>query len=606
MAISSIRATSLFAVASLAAGIAAQGPAADVYVPGSKPVVAPVQGPTTPGVRIQAANVIYDNGPIVTLPGGSVSGRDLSQLQNVTLGDTTFGASANNAGLGGFNLADDFTVPPGQMWYVESVEVYGYRTGSNPVIAYTDGVVQVLDSDPLAGPANVVFGDLVTNRLAVSGDTNASRVVETATDDNRRVAAVTLTVGKLFKPGQYWLVYGLNTNAATGATFVPPVTISGSTNTGDGRQLDVTLGTWTATVHGISLNPYGIPFKLCGEVACCFENDMGAALAPNGDDFLYNIPVVPSFAMPGGLGNTTSIDVCTNGYVFLQGGGGADFSPEVADLLSQQARICVPWNDFNSGTGGNVRIRTTALRTIVTWDRIATFGVIGSQSIAQLQMFPNGTFTINSWTITQGPSSWNTPIFGVSPGNGAADPGETDFSAGPVSTATGTVYELFSNSTGADLYDLNGLLFCFDPNAAGGYDVSSQAGCCQLASNSLVGPGCFGFTTNVVSNAIAGGTAHLASTLPVGTIGQVTLVGGIATPFGLDLSIIFAPSCFLHHSNDLFSIPMDGAGNSFLPLPCLSFLLGFPIQTQGVAIAPGVNVGGIATGDAHALVIGNL
>ncbi|MGE0144757.1 MAG: hypothetical protein AB7I19_15285 [Planctomycetota bacterium] len=606
MATPSLRATSLFAVASLAAGLAAQGPAADVYVPGSTPVAAPVQGPSTPGIRVQAANVIYDNGPIVTAPGGSVSGRDLSVLQNITLGDTTLGFSANNAGLGGFNIADDFIVPPGQMWYVESVEVYGYRTNANPVIAFTDGVVQVLDSDPLAGPANVVFGDLVTNRLAASGDTNASRVAEGTNTDGRQVAAVTLTVGKLFKPGQYWLVYGLNTNAAASSTFVPPVTITGSTNTGDGRQFAVTAGTWAATVHGGSGNPCGIPFKLCGEVACCWEPNYGPSLGHGDDSVTQNLALNFNFPLPGQLpggGTTNTVAVTSNGYVSLNNAPGSDFSPTVSEFTNNQPRIAMPWDDYNAATGGSVHWIATPLRGIATWVRIDTFSGATTESILQLQMFPNGTFTINCWRHE--PVTLRTPVFGVSAGAGAASVA-IDATAGHIGTpGVATIYESFTSGTS----DLSGNFFCFEPRNDGvgaTYDISVSPACCQLASNSLVAPGCFGFATSVVNNAIAGGTAHLASILPPGTVGQVTLLGGIPTPFALDLSIIGAPTCFLHHSNDLFAIPMDGAGNSFLPLPCLSFLLGFPIQAQGVAIAPGVNAGGIATGDSFSLVIGNL
>jgi hypothetical protein len=600
LAITSLRATSLFAVASLAAGLAAQGPANDVFVPGSKSVVTPqVQTPGTPGNRIQVTNVIYENGPLFNLPGAGASGANVSE---VNAGLDSAGANCNNPT---FRVADNFEVPPGQMWYVSEVVGYAYQTGSTTTSSFTAGFLQIWSGDPSSG-GTVVFGDAVTNRLTSSVFSNTYRIFNGASPllTSRPIMENTMSAGVLLKPGTYYVDMSFNGTIASGPWY-PAVALPAN---GNAIQWQSTL--W-APFAGLIANPAGTqreaPFKLCGEVACCFENDMGAVLTPNGDDVAYRNLPVPAFAMPGGLGNTTAIDVVTNGYVYLQTNLlSADFSPAVADLLTNPARICAPWNDYDSTAGGNVRIRTTALRTIVTWDRIATFGVTPSASIAQLQMFPNGTFTLNSWTITQGPSSWNTPIFGVSSGNGAADPGETDFSAGPVSTSTGTVYEIFSNSTGADLYDLNGRLFCFAPNAAGGFDVSSEAACCQLASNAPVGPGCFGFSTTVVNNAIAGGTAHLASVLPVGTLGQVTLLGGLPTPFALDLSIVGAPTCFLHHSNDLFSIPMDGAGNSFLPLPCLSFLLGFPLQAQGVAIAPGLNAGGLATGDAWSLVIGNL
>lgn len=569
----------------------------------------------TPRGQAEGLNVIGTPGPYVTHVGGGFAGGDASSLQNVSRAHSIFGYSANGTpGVvgGGFRLADDFSVPAGQMWYVDTIKVFAYRTvvaGAAPV-TFTTGVLRIWDGAPNGGGV-VVFGDAVTNRLVASGPAvDAFRALEgTLLNNQRQCVETVLTVGRLFKPGNYWVEWGLN-DALLSTVFAPPVTVSNVDVTGNGLQLAVGSGVWTPLLTGLATNNWfqGVPMVICGEAACCFENDMGPALTPTGDDVAYRALVVPSFAMPGGLGNTTSIDVCTNGYVYLQSNLlGADFSPTEAELRSNPARICAPWNDMHSGLGGSVRLRTTALRTIVTWARVPTFSLSTSQNIVQLQMFPNGSFTINSWLVTDGPSSWNTPVFGVSPGNLAADPGETNFSAAmPFSSAVGTVYEQFSNNAGVDRYDLNGQLICFAPNAGGGFDVSSTPACCTFASSTLVGPGCFGMTTIVTQNAIAGGTAVMNSVLPPGTIGQVTLLGLVPAPFFLPLAGAGAPGCFIHHTNDLFSVPMDAAGVSLIPLPCLSALLGFPLGAQGVSITPAINALNVAVGDGWALVIGNL
>ncbi|MBK8978744.1 MAG: hypothetical protein IPM29_22830 [Planctomycetes bacterium] len=566
--------------------------------------------PGTPRTGVEdGANVIYSNGPFVTHVGGGAGGLDASALENVTLGLSIFGYSGNGATgnpAAGFRMADDFTVPDGQMWYVESVKVFAYRTqtAGSPALVFTDGVARIWDGAPNAG-GTVIFGDTTTNRLVSSTFDNSYRVLEaTLTNDQRAISKNELQLGVLLKPGTYWIEYGLN-DASLGSAFLPPVTRLGFTGNGNALQLTVAAGTWAGPVtSGTALYPQDMPFELCGEIACCFENDMGAALTPPGDDTTYRNLAVPSFSMPGGLGTTNAIDVCTNGYVYLQTNlRSADFSPSVSELLTNEARICVPWNDFDPSAAGNVRLRTTGLRTIVTWERVATFAQAGSENIVQLQMFPNGSFTINSWIVVDG---FQSPIFGISPGNGAADPGETDFSASlPFSSAVGTVYEAFSNSSGADRYDLNGQLVCFQPNAAGGFDVSATRACCTFATSAAVAPGCFGMSTTVVNNAVIGGTAELSTALPPGTFAQLTLLGLVAAPFALDLTPIGAPGCGVHYAFPIGDLPMDAAGTSLVPLPCLAVLLGQRFVLQGIAVAP-VNPLGVALGDAFDMTIGNL
>lgn len=259
---------------------------------------APVGGP---GVSLptgltrgeaEGTNVIYANGPYVNLPAGGFNGLDASVLQNGTRGHGTFGYSGNQAATG-FRLADDFSVPGGQLWYVESVKVYAYRTvtAGSPPVTFDLGVVRIWDGDPSTGTANVVFGDDTTNRLVSSAFDNAYRVTETTLTNNQRGVVVSeLSIGKLFKPGTYWVEYGLNTAAAAGSAFFPPITITGQDATGNGLQLAVSTGVWTPLTMSTTssgLQPTGLPFELCGTAACCWEPNLGTNLN-HGDDTITN------------------------------------------------------------------------------------------------------------------------------------------------------------------------------------------------------------------------------------------------------------------------------------------------------------------------------
>src|SRR4029078_3997860 len=77
----------------------------------SQPINTPPQGA-----------VVYDNGPLVTHPGGGAGGADASALQT-SQGMTIFGFGQQQAANN--RVADDFTIPAGQSSRLESVTLWG-------------------------------------------------------------------------------------------------------------------------------------------------------------------------------------------------------------------------------------------------------------------------------------------------------------------------------------------------------------------------------------------------------------------------------------------------------------------------------------------------
>ena len=212
--------------------------------------VAPVQRVPQPPSGV----VIFDSGPFVTHPGGGAGGADASALQTA-LGMTTVGYTASDTTL--FRLADDFTVPAGENWRVESVVTYCYQTGSPTTSTFDFASLRIWEGAPGAG--TIVFGDTTTNRLASTAWTNAYRVLDTTlTNTQRPVMAQTITVGATFGPGTYWIDFNNGGTLASGP-FCPPITVLGQTTTGNGMQFNGT--TWVALVD---VGPQGIPFQLIG------------------------------------------------------------------------------------------------------------------------------------------------------------------------------------------------------------------------------------------------------------------------------------------------------------------------------------------------------
>ncbi|MCK6614591.1 MAG: T9SS type A sorting domain-containing protein [Ignavibacteriaceae bacterium] len=199
--------------------------------------------------------LLFDNGPLVSLPAGGCSGGDASILDGSVGGHTLYGWGANrNAN---FYMADDFTNT--QLWTLDSLKFFTYQTGATAVTI--NGVyVQIWSGNPSAG-GSVVWGDTVTNRLAVARLSNIYRAQSTTpTNCDRRVMEVIATCNAILPPGTYWVQWGLTGTLASGP-WVPPVTIPGQAVTGNAQQKGP--NGWTAALNGTT-SANGAPFIVYG------------------------------------------------------------------------------------------------------------------------------------------------------------------------------------------------------------------------------------------------------------------------------------------------------------------------------------------------------
>lgn len=208
-----------------------------------------------------AGVTLWNNGPVVTNPGGGFGGADASLVQS-QLGMTGLGG---NATVGSFRRADNFTVGAGG-WQLDSIQVFGYFTGGNTTTSPIEGLfVQIWSGNPSAG-GTLVAGDTTTNILASSQWTGAYRATVNAPLGNTRPIwdAVGSLGGLILAEGEYWVEVGMF--SSLGTMWMPPVSVPDQSTTGDALSLSVSTGVWSNWVDGGSNTQLGMPFVLTGSV----------------------------------------------------------------------------------------------------------------------------------------------------------------------------------------------------------------------------------------------------------------------------------------------------------------------------------------------------
>ncbi len=204
-------------------------------------------------------DVLWDNGPLVTHPGGGAGGADASALQTA-LGMNTYGFG-HQYSLG-YRMADDFEVTDPMGWQVESITFFAYQTGSPTNPSPITGVYyQIWDGPPDDPGSSVIFGDLTTNRLVNTTWSNIYRVLDTGLLDTQRpIMADTCSAGVTLPPGTYWLDWMTNGSLSSGP-WAPPISIVGQTTTGNALQY---TGAWAAALDSGTSTPQGMPFIIEG------------------------------------------------------------------------------------------------------------------------------------------------------------------------------------------------------------------------------------------------------------------------------------------------------------------------------------------------------
>ena len=171
-----------------------------------------------------------------------------------------------------------------------------------------------------------------------------------------------------------------------------------------------------------------------------------------GDDDYEQVPIGFSFPFQGS--NYTDVFVNSNGSLTF-GGGDTDYTESVGEFLGGLPRIAPLWDDLSPNQGGQVLVKASANSLKVTFSDVPEFLASTGNSFA-VTLFDSGDVTIDYGSVASLDS-----IVGVTEGGGAADPGETNLSAGGPFSATGTTYEQFTGAL--DPFDLGGGSLDFSP-----------------------------------------------------------------------------------------------------------------------------------------------
>lgn len=224
------------------------------------------------------AEEIYNNGPYVTHPDAHVSGADVSLAQDETYpGYTALGFAAGPA----YRVADDFSVPLGHIFIVDSLTLYAYQTGSGDA-AFSDVRVSIWLGPPEGTGSTKVFDGTASNALG-SSTPDAYRAAQSMSDEfsntERRIKRLKVAVPNVsLTSNQYWVDWQL-TGPLVGESFTPPVSILGQPFTAAGGFArykcppNITnpndpcfeaAGSWRLFENGTSPNLVDLPFALGG------------------------------------------------------------------------------------------------------------------------------------------------------------------------------------------------------------------------------------------------------------------------------------------------------------------------------------------------------
>ncbi|MCA8974929.1 MAG: hypothetical protein KDC98_09415, partial [Planctomycetes bacterium] len=142
-----------------------------------------------------------------------------------------------------------------------------------------------------------------------------------------------------------------------------------------------------------------------------------------GDDSQVQITLPFSLPYPGG--STSTLWVCSNGFISVSNSNGTPYTPSSSQFLGFSPCWAALWHDINPASGGAVRYESTPTSARVTWDAVPYYGSSATATF-QYQFEPSGTVHVLWQTVQTGGNDF---LVGWTPGGGPTDPGNTDLSA---------------------------------------------------------------------------------------------------------------------------------------------------------------------------------
>lgn len=278
------------------------------------------------------------------------------------------------------------------------------------------------------------------------------------------------------------------------------------------------------------------------------------------DDQETTVPLSAAFNYPGG--STTTLAVCSNGYVSVAAGNGNAWTPSVSTFLAVPQTGWWNWHDYNPSIvgGGRVKFEQIGAIAYVTWDGVWNYqGTTAADANTFQFQFDTATGMVH--LVFGSMSALGNPrLVGYSPGGASLDPGSVDLSAVlPLAFQTKATDQPPLTAT-ASTRPVTGAVWNMD-------------------------------VTNVPATA---------------TVGIDIL--GFADPGIDDLTFLGMPHCGIHASLDVLSPwPAFGASHSFaIGIPANPALVNFHLFTTTAVYVPNVNAFGAITANGIDGKIGDL
>ncbi|MEY3160592.1 MAG: hypothetical protein RIT25_583 [Planctomycetota bacterium] len=148
-----------------------------------------------------------------------------------------------------------------------------------------------------------------------------------------------------------------------------------------------------------------------------------------GDDAQVAVTLSTAFPYPGGT--TTSLQVCSNGFISLPPGNGVPYQPTGAAFMGFTQNCWSAFHDFYPndpiGTSGQVKFEEAGGIAYITWDNVESYpGGVANPSTVQFQFnLSTGQVNIAFGTIDAvgGSSFGDQWLVGYAPGSATIDPG---------------------------------------------------------------------------------------------------------------------------------------------------------------------------------------
>jgi hypothetical protein len=317
----------------------------------------------------------------------------------------------------------------------------------------------------------------------------------------------------------------------------------------------------------ISMLPTGNGYTVLPGITAYVPPSAGATTLTMTDDSQVTVALAVPFPYAGGV--TSSLVVCSNGFVSVATGNGTTYTPVVNTMLNAPQTAWWNWHDYNPGStsAGAGRVKTEVIGTItyITWDGVYDLGGTSAANANTFQFqFDSGTGIVHLVFQTMS-ALGNARLVGYSPGGSSTDPGPLDLSAAVPTTFT-----------------------------VGSTDQQPLA----LAAS---------------ARPILGTTVNLLTSNPTVAGLGVNFLGFAQIPApGFDLAVIGAPGCpalldVNQAVGNVIGNAVPGLSMSIaLPIPNNTALNGLPLFSQSIWLDAAANTFGMLTSNGVALVLGNL